>query len=374
MSHAELQPPRHFGRRIELGVLAIVLVALGLSGVVLIDARQAAVLDPGPLHEGLARRAGDLALREAEQWMRAQDTQPVKELLPERPEGLWRRYDFGDGLYAQTLVHSARGGALRSERLELPGDARAAGWAWRLHCVVSLMHAGEEGAVLRQALAVELRSLRLHLPGHAALYVRDAGRLILDEGSVLSGGAEGSGLAFAQHERQAGARAAAVELRGKLDGRSDLAAVPAGRDGLMQVFGVSEDEILGLADIRFDAAGSHPARFAKDRLYVCRGPLRIGPGEGLLGGGVLVVLGDLELQPGNTTDFAGVVYVTGDLTLAAPAHIRGAVLCTGAARIHGDGDTCHLAFDRSLVRLQARNLVRYRRSAPPHLVPLPETE
>jgi hypothetical protein len=127
-----------------------------------------------------------------------------------------------------------------------------------------------------------------------------------------------------------------------------------------QVFGVSQSELIGLANLVVSDAASVPSPIPAMSLIVVQGNATFTTAHPLVGSGILVVLGNLTIPASSTSSFNGVIYVTGNYSQGAPALVRGAVVGQGNIYLVGAGDVAEVDWDSRIVQQVRNTLGGYR--------------
>jgi hypothetical protein len=144
--------------------------------------------------------------------------------------------------------------------------------------------------------------------------------------------------------------------------------IPLSNYSIKNVFGVTEQELLNMADDVVTTVADLPTRMPDMGLIVIRGNAVFTTTRPLNGSGVLVVLdGNLTIPAG--TLWSGFIYVRGDYTQNAPSAINGQVVAvrrsdgTGAnVRLVSTGDFADLSYDESFIEQILLQMGRYRYS------------
>jgi hypothetical protein len=176
------------------------------------------------------------------------------------------------------------------------------------------------------------------------------------------GRVDGAGSGGVLYAQSTGVPSVAGELRGA----PPSGALPDYDGSVEAVFGVSLDDLKGMATVRTPGTVPLPQPLPDNALVVVEGDLVVTPAAPLRGHGVLVVDGDLTVPANTNSYFTGVVYVTGNYVQRAPSLVRGAVVVQGTASVSGLGDHAELTYDAGIVTALMREVGRYRFSRALH--------
>ncbi|HWS70803.1 MAG TPA: hypothetical protein VN605_01755, partial [Thermoanaerobaculia bacterium] len=140
---------------------------------------------------------------------------------------------------------------------------------------------------------------------------------------------------------------------------------------LKDVFGVTQQELIGMADLVVDDESQLPDPLPSMALIVIKGNATFNTQRHLGGSGILVVLGNLILNPQSDAFFNGVIWVGGNLVITPPASISGSIVANGNVQFAGGSEVADVDYDSSIldqIRLQKGN---YLASRTPWVVTLP---
>jgi hypothetical protein len=231
-------------------------------------------------------------------------------------------------------------------------------WQWR---------EGIPSVLVRKTLRSQIQRMSITLPGQAAVYSRVA--TTIDIGNAggdnvrLLGGPGGYGIKYETATGVAN-RNPASDVQGGL-GPEGTAAAPF-PDDILQVFGVTQAELISSADGVFTSASDAqlPDSWTL-RLYVIKGDATWTAASPLIGSGLLVVLGNCTVPAGST--FQGFIYATGTYTQQGPSIVSGAVMAKQGITIFGAGDTAEVDFDINVINQVQAEMIQYRFGRNPYL-------
>ncbi len=228
--------------------------------------------------------------------------------------------------------------------------------------------------IARETVRAEIQRLNLILPaGGAAIYARRGDGIRINTGSRVQGGS-GIGVAYPA--------ATGLPINGGVITGSTVQAVDADNPpkiGLQDIFGVTAQEVLSMADQNVASVADLPNPLPQMNLIVIRGSAVFSSAQPLVGSGILIVFGDLTIAPNSNASFSGVIYVTGNLTMTQPALISGAVIAAGngipglggtggAVTLNSPGDVAEVDFDQSIVDQIQAQMGNYRFSRSMYIV------
>jgi len=131
-----------------------------------------------------------------------------------------------------------------------------------------------------------------------------------------------------------------------------------GSFALEDVFGVTQNELLAMADLVVADENDLPNPLPDMALIVVRGNATFNPTRKLAGSGILVVLGNLICNPNSDTYYSGLIWVGGTFTISPPSIINGSVIVNGNVQVSGGSDVAEINYDAAMldqVRLQMGN-------------------
>ena len=210
---------------------------------------------------------------------------------------------------------------------------------------------GSNFVLARRTMRVDIQRLAIQTPAPtAALAAPNASGINVVKPSRIQGGAAGNGVAYRPST-------GTTKGNGTITGNpaKTTTTLPFTLDG---VFGVTQTELLSMADIVVDDESQLPDPLPDMSLIVIRGNATFNPQKKLTGSGILVVLGNLILNPQSDTWYSGLIYVGGNFSLSPPGIINGAVVANGTAHVLGGAEVAEINYDAAMldqVRLQLGN-------------------
>ncbi|MFZ2491191.1 MAG: hypothetical protein WA208_06885 [Thermoanaerobaculia bacterium] len=202
----------------------------------------------------------------------------------------------------------------------------------------------------RATMRSEIERLGLQLPANAAINALRADAVNVTKSGRVQGGASGIGIAYP-------ADTGAITDKGTVTGNPPQNTT-SGAFQLVDVFGVTEQELLTMADIVVDDEKQLPDPLPTMSLIVVKGNATFNPQKKLNGSGILIVLGNLTLNPQSDAFFNGVIWVGGQFHMSPPAVVNGAVVALGNVTLSAGNEIGEVNYDAAIlqqVRLQKGN-------------------
>jgi hypothetical protein len=199
-------------------------------------------------------------------------------------------------------------------------------------------------------MRTDIQRLGLQLPANAALNSVRADNVNLTKSGRVQGGSSGIGVAYP-------AGTGIITNKGSVTG-NPAQNTTTNAFTLSGVFGVTQQELLSMADVVADDEKGLPDPLPSMSLIVVKGNATFTPQKKLNGSGVLVVLGNLILNPQSDAFFNGVIWVGGQFLMSPPASISGSVIANGNATLAAGNEVCEIDYDSAIldqVRLQMGN-------------------
>ncbi|HEX9983106.1 MAG TPA: hypothetical protein VGF69_07575 [Thermoanaerobaculia bacterium] len=208
-------------------------------------------------------------------------------------------------------------------------------------------------------MAAELQRMGIQLPGpNAALAGLRGSSIQVQNAGRVRGGSAGLGITYPP-------ATGTPTMNGIVSGTPGPHGPTNGSFALQNVFGVTQQELIAMADLVVDDERQLPEKLPTMSLIVVRGNATFNPTRKLVGSGILVILGNLTLNPGSDTFYSGIVYVTGNLVISPPSVVNGAVVGLGKIQLTGGSEVSEINYDAAMIdqiRLQLGNY-RFSRSA-----------
>ncbi|HEU4888519.1 MAG TPA: hypothetical protein VFV49_11565 [Thermoanaerobaculia bacterium] len=209
---------------------------------------------------------------------------------------------------------------------------------------------GPNFVLARRTMSVDIQRMAIQLPANAALSATEGSKILVSKPSKLQGGSSGIGAAYPPST-------GTPKGNGTISGNpaSSTTTLPFTIEG---VFGVTQTELLSMADLVVDDEQDLPEPLPDMALIVIRGNATFNPQRKLTGSGILVVLGNLTLNPQSDTYYSGLIWVQGNFTMTPPGIINGAVISSGNAHLTGGSDVAEVNYDQAMlnqIRLQLGN-------------------
>ena len=362
-----------------IAIMAILFMLI-VSGLLAIQLSKATIGRQLTYH-GQAINAAQAGLVESLSWFRRQPSQPVSSFSPvldssqtppvndtdDPSVGLVRDYEISDlgSVWGRYEVRLARVRDVSGAR----GQA-ATGAVWLVDSVGIVYvkadknkpHDQSPNRVLTRAYArTELRRLSLVLPANAALSSARGDNIDTDAATRVLGGGSGIGVAYPSST-------GSPSLSGSVDGLMNTSVVDPYNDSIEEIFGVGQQDLVGMADVVAANAADLPTKLPEMSLIVVTGDAIFTSANPLVGSGLLVVLGDLEMQSGSLSSFNGLIYTTGDYDQGSPSQVSGAVVSRGQVNLRSSGDFSEVYYDPAILSQIMLHIGQYRFSRSPTLL------
>lgn len=193
----------------------------------------------------------------------------------------------------------------------------------------------------RSVMRADIERLGLQLPANAALNCVRADKVNVTKSGRIQGGASGIGVAYP-------GSTGSITNKGTVTGNPAQNTTSQGFT-LQAVFGVTQQELLAMADIVVDNEKGLPNPLPSMSLIVIKGNATFNPQQKLDGSGILVVLGNLILNPQSDANFDGVIWVGGNFVVSPPSLISGSVIANGNATISAGNEVDEIDYDRAIL-------------------------
>jgi len=228
----------------------------------------------------------------------------------------------------------------------------------------------------RRTMAVDIQRLGLLLPGpNAALASLRGNNINVIRPSRIQGGSAGIGTIYPPSTGTSGGT-------GTISGNPARATMstsgtlppPAQRLTIDYIFGVSQSELLSMADLVVDDERDLPDPLPDMALIVIRNNATFNATRKLTGSGILVVLGNLALNPNSDTFYSGIIWVGGSFNLSPPGIINGSVIANGNVQVSGGSEVAEINYDAAIIDQIKQQMGNYLFSRSPWIVTKPSEE
>ncbi|HYI11419.1 MAG TPA: hypothetical protein VEK57_20350 [Thermoanaerobaculia bacterium] len=219
----------------------------------------------------------------------------------------------------------------------------------------------------RRTMAVDIQRLGLALPGSTAALAAVRGNNInVIRPSRVQGGSTGIGAVY-------------PPSTGTPNGNGTISGNPSRTtttDGfsIQQIFGVTQSELLAMADMVVDDESQLPTPMPDMALIVIRGNATFNATKKFTGSGILVVLGNLILNPNSDAFYSGVIWVGGNFNMSPPGIVNGAVVANGNAHLSGGNEVAEINYDPAIIAQIRQQMGNYLFSRSPWIVARPAQE
>ncbi len=211
-----------------------------------------------------------------------------------------------------------------------------------------------------QRLEIEISRLLLAPPGQSALSVADGNSAHINTKGRIVGGATGSGIYY---PTGSGTPTTGPPHDNRVTGTPSLATTTTYDDSPEAVFGVSLDDLKGMADDYVTNASNFPSPVPTNSVVVGEfSSISFDSARPLDGTALVYIKGNVSLLPGSNSNFRGLLYIDGNLTMRAPSDIQGAVVVTGNVTIQGSGDFATITYDEDVLNALRLEIGQYRLS------------
>lgn len=381
------------GLALVLGVLfTIVAVGLVVSGTLSLRAHRVKTETSFRLY-GQAQQFARAGLIEALGWYRKQTAQPVLALNPlldmaatppvietQDPDiGITREFQISGTIWGRyevwkrwdtdpNLVRRAWRQRVQCTDVSAARGSAGNGNVWQVRSVSYVFQRTDANLAYNQApnrvlgsamLETELRRLTLVPPGMAAVCCgAPGGSGVYDRINV-----QGAGGSAVYHRRITGQTFTVSGAAVTQGGVASNSGSTTYDDSVLAVFGVSEDELRGLADDRITNQVDFPRPVPRQTLCFVEVPtLDLTMTRRLEGNAIVYVHGDVNFQTGNQSYFTGFLFVNGNLTMRETAEFNGTIVCTGTVDIRGNADWINITYDDDALNSLRTEIGQYRLS------------
>ena len=212
----------------------------------------------------------------------------------------------------------------------------------------------------RRTMRVDIQRLGLNLPAAAALCATAATNVVVTQPSRIRGGTTGIGVAHAPST-------GAPRGNGSISGNPAVQPTTSSF-ALDQIFGVTQNELVAMADVVVDDESELPNPLPDMSLVVVRGNATFNAVRPLQGSGILVVLGNLICNPQSNAFYSGVIWVQGNFQFSPPGIINGTVVANGTAHLLGGSDVAEINYDAAFLAQIRQQMGNYLFSRSPWVV------
>jgi hypothetical protein len=234
----------------------------------------------------------------------------------------------------------------------------------------------------RRTMRSEIQRLAINSPTPAALVVSRGDAVRINNTDVRIQGTSRGGIAWVNTPGGAipdGAGCAPCAAPVVTGAPATQAGIPISPDRftIPYVFGLTDQELRGLANIEATSVAALPAALPDMNLIILNDPAdqnktyTFDSARPLTGTGILVVFGNLVIAPNSNSIYSGVIFVRGGYNQSAPSTINGTVIVdTNVARtvvLQGAGENSIIRYDQNLLDFVARRMGLYNESRSPYI-------
>lgn len=212
----------------------------------------------------------------------------------------------------------------------------------------------------RRTMRVDIQRLGFNPPAPCAVCAVSALNVNVTQPSRIQGGPAGIGVAHAS-------------VSGTTLGNGTITGSPArnqtnGSFAIDQIFGVTLNELVAMADFVVDDESQLPNPLPDMALTVVRGNATFNGLRPLQGSGILVVLGNLIANPQSNSFYSGAIWVQGNFVITPPGTINGTVIANGNAHLLGGADVAEINYDPAILTQIRQQMGNYLFSRSPWVV------
>jgi hypothetical protein len=351
--------------------------------------------------QGQAANAAQAGLIDGLSWFRRQQVQPVKTFAPtvnaganppindseDTNIGIVRTYTVSGpgrlkGRYEVRIGDATKGTGVLDITKQKGKTTSGAGTVWQLESVGYIWvqndatlgdqayNTSPNTVLSQQTFRTEIQKMSVNLPdGGAALFSANCDNVLIDTKTKIQGGS-----AIGVSCKSGGG--AGIKNNGTITGATRTKTNSSALYDIASVFSVTQQELLGLADVNVTQVKDLPATLPSMSIIVISGDATFGPVSPpapatalirpLVGSGILVVLGNLTVQATPDTAWNGVIYVTGKLSINEPSLVSGAIIAAnssstaGAVAINSAADISEVDYDPAMIAQINTQMGQYR--------------
>lgn len=348
-------------------------------------------------YQGQAANAAQAGLVDALSWFRRQAVQPVATFQPvvnaaanppvndsedttigivrtyqvSGPGRLMGRYEVRIGVPLTSTASNAGSGVID---VTTQKGRTGAGSVWQLESVGTIWVQNDASlpnsaynqspnvVLSQQTFRTEIQKMSVKLPdGGAALFSANCDNVLIDTKTKILGGSN-IGVSCKPNSPVPGL---GIQNNGNITGATRTKTNSVAAYDIPSVFSVTQQELIGLADVNVTQVKDLPATLPAMSLIVINGDAVFGPLpppppaaqdiRPLIGSGILVVFGNLTVQADPSNVWNGVIYVTGTLSINEPMAVSGAIIAAnstntpGAIAINSGSDISEVDYDPAMI-------------------------
>lgn len=387
--HPRVRSRRESGQALISTVIAISIVVLLLLTTITITQFSGKLINRQLTYQGQALNAAEAGVVETLSWFRRQSVQPVVTFAPalnlaatppvndteDTTIGIVRTFDVSTaghlkGRYEVPKGVSAAGTGVLDVSSQL---GKATGAVWQIESTGYVWVENKSGtaynvspnAILsKQTVRTQIQRLTVNTPP-AGLFVGCAGKIIVGSKAKIQGA---TGIGAAWPSSSGSCTAVTYTNSGTVTGQGGATngATNTPYD-IPGVFSVTQQELLGLADVSVTQVSDLPATLPAMSLIIINGDATFTASRPLVGSGILVVFGNLNITGASNSDYNGLVYCTGSFTMGEPSLVSGTVMVgkgntSGTATIGSSTatDVAEIDYDPSILNQITQQMGQYR--------------
>lgn len=323
-------------------------------------------------YDGQTLNAAQAGLIDGISWFRRQQVQPVGSFSPVRDLsssppindtddasiGLVREYEISDlgNVWGRYEVRVTETDDVSDKRGK---NSTGAVWELTSHGIVYVRRDESQSfdqypnSVITRAVArSEIQRLTLVPPANAAINAQ-RGDAVNTQSKTRVFGNGNVGIAYPPST-------GSPVVGGLLAGSPTQSNASPYNDSILSVFGVTRQELVGMADVRVSSVSDLPPQIPDMAIVVINGNATFDSARPLRGVGVLVVFGSLTIASNSASVFNGLIYVEDDYVQGAPSSVTGSIIVGGDVDINGASDFSEVNYDGGILTQIQRHLGQYR--------------
>jgi hypothetical protein len=397
---------RQRGQALMATIIGISLVLLVLLTTLTLTDLSRRLVARELTYNGQTVNVAQAGLTEGLSWFRRQTTQPVTTFAPvqdlsatppiddtETPAtGLVRTYPISasSNVWARyELRKTGITGGTNTIDISSAKGLKGNGIAWQVESIGSVWIRNDSTKSYNQypnkvlatrTLRSEIQRLAINLPcGQCALSVNKSNVVTISNTDVKVIGGANTGIAWVNDP--SGGSPSGTGYNSTITGTpktsSGITASP-NKFTIGEVFGVTLQQLRGMADLEVTAVGQLPTALPQMKLIILNNSgttFTFDQSRPLTGSGVLVVLGNLNIAANSNSVWNGLIYVQGSYTQRQPSTVNGSVIVYDTASagntsvtvtLAGAGEKPTLRFDSNFMNFMTTQMGLYNTTRAPY--------
>jgi hypothetical protein len=375
--------PRQSGQALLAVIIVVSLVLLLLLGLITHTQTAGKAAARQLIYQGQGVNAAEAGLTDALSWFRRQGKtvtafKPIVDATTKPPTndtedptiGIVRTYSVSVpghlmGRYEVRIGDPKTGAGVLDVTARKGKVGFPAGTIWQLESVgyvfvqndaSQAFNVAPNQIISTQTVRTEIQKMSVTAPDSAALFAARCSNVTIGTKTKIQGGT-GIGISCPSGT-------GSVINNGTVTGQAaTIKTNSTAKFDMPGVFGVTQQELLGLADMTVTTIGDLPVTLPSMSLIVVSGNAPFTAQRPLVGSGVLVVLGNVTIPAGSNSSWSGVIYATGNVTIGQPTQVSGAIIAGSAAgvvNISSGADIAEVDYDPSIITQLNQQMAQYR--------------